>query len=202
MSNDHHYKIYPRGFLGSDLEPQTERTKNELVEKTKKLHYTAFEAKHAAGIEGNPHVEALYATLIKNDIKISSPVFRTTALKVALTAFGTRNFFEWFSVQYKSPACGSIHNDFLIDTLRYIKTGIRNLSLETWGALVLITDEGNSIGKPGIYSEEFFNNHNGHVESSRLTNVDLLDVIQMWCEKSNGLEDMIGTLHILFGGLK
>ena len=202
MSKEDGFRMYPRGFLGGSISPQLERTNKPFGDTDKSRHQYAINQHNGEGsIAANPQVESLYADLIKNAVKIGSPEFRTEALKVALSAFGTADFLEWFGTQYTSPAASSLHNDFLLDTLKFISTGTRNMSVETWASLLSITDEGNNIGKVPEKAKEFFGLNQYEVFSSARVNVNLVDVIQNWCSKPNGLLDMINTLHILFGNV-
>lgn len=195
-------RMYPRGFLGDNFHPQTSRTPNRIGQEMKRFQYHAegmIGTDKAPQITANPYVEALYAQMIKRTGNISSFEYREQILSAALAAFGTHDFQAWFETQFKSPACGEIHRRFLDDTLKFISEGRREMSLETWNALVLITDEGNPIGVMSEYSKKFFGGQmNDGIIRQRL-NYKLTDIIQDWCSKPNGLEDLLGTLHILFG---
>ena len=203
MPNDNDgFRLYPRGFLGGDIKPQVDRTPTPFGEQTKQLHYTVNQHNSVgSSIVANPNVEAIYAAHIKNTIKTGDPAFRTTVLSVALNAFGTNNFLVWYMSQYNSPAAGGLHNDFLLDTLHFITHGSRNMSLETWMALLKITDEGNNIGNLPDKAKEFFGVDRDAPIMNASRNTSLVEVIQSWCSKSGGLEDLLGTLHILFGNL-
>jgi len=185
--------MYPRGFLGDNgAQPQAARTPSAFQEELKqRIQYRVSDrtdAKHS--IASNSHVEVLYAQYIKRSTNTGSFEFRRQVLSTALFAFGTFRFKSWYLSQHQSPPCGDLHNRFLTDTLKFISTGKREMSLETWAALLSMSDEGNSIGLPSPYSEEFFNYDHY---------INLVDVLQEWCCKPNGLEDLLGTLHILFG---
>lgn len=194
------FRVYPRGFLGKNVSPQSERTVNPYSDRTSLLRYSVDNTKKPMGsIIGNPHVEAIYASVIKNDIRFESPEYRTNALKVALEAFGTIDFFLWFTAQYSNPVAGSLHSDFLVDTLKFIQTGSRSMSLENWMALLVITDEGNSIGRIPEEAKEFFGIGIQNQIQPPKQNFLVVDVIQAWCSQSGGLLDLVGTLHILFG---
>lgn len=193
------FRLYPRGFLGGDVQPQVERTKDPFKDTVNQMKYSVDAHKGTNTLIANPHVEGIYSKLIKNNIKIGDPAFRNEILKVAMTAFGTNNFLVWVMTQYSSPAAGGLHDEFILDTLKYIETGVRNMSLENWMALLVITDEGNNIGEPKDKVKEFFGVNKDAPITLASVNVNLVDVIQKWCSKPNGLEDLIGTLHILFG---
>jgi len=204
MLNDerNRLRLFPRGFLGGAIEPQVERTKKPFDDRKTELHYAVNQHNTSdSSIIANPDVESLYATLIKNDIKITSPAFRTNALEVALNSFGSISFLIWFASQYHSPAAGNLHGKFLIDTLKFISTGVRNMSMETWNSLIMITDEGDKIGVMPDAAKEFFGLSDVSDLRGARQNTMLTDIIQQWCSKPGGLEDMIGSMHIFFGNV-
>ncbi len=186
-------RMYPRGFLGSaEALPQTERTSNSFSDEVRnRIQYKANEENRKKnGIPANPDVERLYSAYIKRSYQIGAFEFRKDVLRVAIRAFGVKNFQSWYLSQHQSPACGDLHSRFLLDTIKFIYSGKRDMSLETWAALLNMTDEGNDIGPLPEEAKKFF--EHGY-------NDNLLDLIQTWCKKDNGMEDMLGTLHILFG---
>jgi hypothetical protein len=185
------FRLYPRGFLGANINSQTERTPKPFTGVLKMTQYTVNDKKSSkGGPPANPHVEALYAQYIKKNPSWGSFDFRKETLLTALGAFGTRSFRSWYLSQHQSPACGDLHNRFLTDTLRYINEGRREMGLMTWGSLITMTDEGNSVGPVSEYAKNLFKHDFGN---------SLTSVIQKWISHDGGLEDMLGTLHILFG---
>jgi hypothetical protein len=192
-------RLFPRGFLGAEIRPQIERTPQPFADAVARQQFRVQDFKTVdSDLFANPHVEALYAKYIKQSATTGDFSFREQILKVALEAFGTMNFEFWFLAQFKSPACGDLHNRFLTDTLRFISEGRREMALETWGALLTITDEGDQVGAIGEYARDYFGmDSNRFVHGRR--NTTLVDVLQQWCSHPNGMEDLLGTLHLLFG---
>jgi hypothetical protein len=192
-------RLYPRGFLGAEIAPQIERTPKPFLENITRAQFHVQDFKTMeSDLFANPHVENLYAEYIKQSARTESFEFRKKVAQVALQAFGTMNFEFWYSAQHRVPACGDLHNRFLTDTLRFIQEGRREMSLETWQNLVTITDEGDQVGGLSDYAKSFFGIGNGHFQPARF-NTQLTEVLQMWLSKPNGQDDLIGTLHILFG---
>lgn len=198
MPDPFQLKLYPRGFLGRMLGTRIERRsglrENNLGFSLQKLNVMrdpkSFE-------EANAAVEALYGQYIKQAVKMSDFDFRRDVLVTALNAFGTHDFYTWYVAQFRGPSCGDLHRRFLDDTLSYIMNGHRDLSLENWDALLEITDAGAEKFVVSDTARQFFGIRETNVPyegRSRLT-----DVIQMWCSQPNGMEDLLGTLHILFG---
>lgn len=144
----------------------------------------------------NPAVEALYSTIIRNGVHADSFEFRKQLAVTALNAFGTKDFYEWYIAQHQSPACGDSHGKYLLDTLKFIQTGKRDMSVETWGSILFMTDEGDDISEAkDKFIEDFF----GSVQYQR--NRNLVDVIQSWLSQPTGANDLLYSLHILFGKL-
>jgi hypothetical protein len=198
-------RMYPRGFLGSDVQAQSERTPPAFKARLNTYQYTVAIADDSANkIPGNPFVESLYSAYIRQSANVGSFDYREKVIVAALDAFGTDRFDVWYLSQLKSPALGNLHGDFLLDTLKYIETGKRDVSLETWQSLLAITDEGNNIGKLSPLAKEFFGDTTSYehfVLPKYPKNVELTEVIQNWLVHTAGFEDLLGTLHILFGNV-
>lgn len=198
-------RMYPRGFLGADLQPQMVRSPNavtSMIAQKFAFHVDLVGpgATNQVSLISNPHVEGLYSQYLKRSVSAGSFEFRKNLLTAAIHSFGSPDFNLWFESQFKSPACGDLHKRFLDDTLKFIRTGRREMSLETWAALVTITDEGDKIGQLSDYAKDFFGIGKGARLHDR-QNYLVTDIIQMWCSQPNGSEDLLGTLHILFGSV-
>jgi hypothetical protein len=199
MDNEN-FRMFPRGFLGGGIKPQVVRTPKPYGEQQNQHQYMVnTHQDNGRSIDPNPIVESIYAAYIKNSEDTNSIQFRNSILEAAMNAFGTRSFPIWYSMQFKSLAAGDMHRRFLEDTLKFIRSGKREMSLENWASLVLITDEGNNIGSITEETKTFFMIQDFEPIVNAKYRTDLVDVIQEWCSNSGGIEDMLGTLHILFG---
>lgn len=193
------YSIYPRGFLGRVVEPRVEKKTQPPELRLGGGGNVVTFGRPKTLVIPNPNVEALYKLNIDQPLQAKSFEFRERVLITALDAFGTKNFFEWVSLQYRSPSAGDMHRRFLADTMRFIETGHRELHTMTWANLVDVTDSGN-VGPD--FSEEvvdFFGLNPATKQPTR--NQKLIDVVQTWCTRRGGCEDMLGTLHVLFGDI-
>ena len=197
---DRTFRIYPRGFLGGNLKPRIVQEPDSFLETVKNRYSVKTHDDNDGSIVSNPAVDYLYADYIKNNINTSTGTFRHQILKTALSAFGTGNFLVWFLAQQKSPAYGDLHHRFLVDTMQFINTGRRELSLESWDTLLNIKAEQVSATNKRDKINEFFGAHgNDDLTLSSKKNIYIVDVIQNWCIQPGGLEDLLSTLHILFG---
>lgn len=176
-------QLYPRGFLGEAFNSSVpgvvgDRPRNKPV--------------------AHPSIETLYVQYIKRNVSMESADFRKNVLIVALGAFGTKNFDHWVISQQQSPVFGDLHNQFIDDTLQFIETGRRQLSIENWDALIGENDRGERlIGYSDVAKEFFGITADGYSRFPR--NRAITDVIQLWVSKPGGFGDMLCTMHVLFG---
>jgi hypothetical protein len=150
--------------------------------------------------DANPVVETLYAQYIKRAASTMSFEFREKVLIAALDAFGDKNFYSWYKTQLQSPAVGDVHLRFLDDVLRFISTGRRQMSLETWASFLQMNDAGERPQEFTPTAQEFFKIYKDGVYPS-ISQYSLANVIQQWLSQPGGIEDLLGTLHLLFGNL-
>jgi hypothetical protein len=193
------FKIYPRGFLGAHLRERIEQQQRLMENNTGFVPVKVNAFKKPNGVDDYNHeVAALYASYIKRSADSTSFEFRDKVLHAALRAFGTPNFRFWFEAQFQSPVLSDLHYRFLDDTLKFIQGGRREMSLETWGAIVSIANNDEGSGKLSEFANEFFGISSGGV-NRYARDASLIDTIQCWCSQPNGIEDLLGTLHLLFG---
>jgi hypothetical protein len=193
--------MYPRGFFGGNLQPQLVRSPppvGEVQRMSYRYHVDTMAPTANSDLVANPYVENLYSQYVKRSVNTNAFAFREKVLKATLSAFGTASFEIWFTTQYKSPACGDLHKRFLDDTLKFIRTGRREMALETWAALLQITDEGDVIGTYSKASNDYFGFKDNHRDAEDYL---VVDTMQRWLSHASGFEDMLGTLHILFGNI-
>lgn len=161
---------YPRGFTGSKF----------------------FQEKEG---EASQAVEQLYHRYINDNQAGQDFEFREKVLKTALGVFGAFNFQQWFFVQYNAAGATDLHVRFLDDTLKFLSTGRREISLENWAALIR-PSVGAGPGKPSELSLRYFCVGERYDRDSSWP-----CTVQDWCAKPGGFEDLLNVLHICFGGL-
>lgn len=188
-------KLYPRGFLGVPLGLKAERTQ---VLRSSSVGFgnlnIADLRSQVKPNDSHPEVDALYAEYIRSRKTTSDFEFTEKVLRLALTVFGTTTFEAWFEAQYKNPMAGDLHGRFLVDTLKFLYEGRREVSLENWGSLLNSATVSGDIGEFPQYARKFFGVGERWRESYSMT-----EIIQKWCQLPSGFEDLLGTLHILFG---
>lgn len=139
--------------------------------------------------EGDQSVELLYKQFIDQSTNTNTWAFARTALINALRVFG--DFRDWLSDQQSNPNIVGYNRQFLVDTLNFIETGKRELSVHSW--IDLVSEGGAS--------------HHAHAVPQRLldskqllaSSEASLELLQKWISQPNGLEDLLNTMHLLFG---
>jgi hypothetical protein len=196
------FKLYPRGFFGRVLPPQFVPTRNKVQARMNSLQVrvNVFQPQ-VNTLDANPDLEQFYRRWVGEGQSVNTFEFREEVLVAALEAFGTENFYEWYMAQFKSPMFGDLHQRFLEDTLGFIETGTRSMSLQNWMAVVNQTDGGVRQQILGAKAAEFFGvaipGHRHREPQNRM----LLPVIQRWLSHPQGFEDFILSLRIFFGEL-
>jgi hypothetical protein len=200
MAEDHgQFKIYPRGFLGATLRPHVSKS-SSLLENNNGFHQVISRSitKSNGVMDFNTRISGLNAEYIRGEARCLSFGFRREILQCAIAAFGTQDFENWYLQQHICPVAGEFHQKFLQDTLHFISEGKRDMCLENWQALLALSEQGGISKDIGDYAKAFFGIRNG-VNNRYRQNTQLLDVLQQWCARPNGIEDLLGSLNILFG---
>lgn len=193
-------RLYPRGFLGKVLPPRLVAKARPYEIRVRTTTSVGIVTPQQNTADANPVVETLYAQYIKRAASTMSFEFREKVLIAALDAFGDKNFYSWYKTQLQSPAVGDVHLRFLDDVLRFISTGRRQMSLETWASFLQMNDAGERPQEFTPTAQEFFKIYKDGVYPS-ISQYSLTNVIQQWLSQPGGIEDLLGTLHLLFGNL-
>lgn len=163
--------FYPRGFSTQPSGPNPE----------------------AATSSGDPQIDTLYKLYIARSVNTDSWEFRRRVITAASPLFG--DLLHWFAFQASmNNKVYALNYKFLEDTLRFIQTGKREMSVMTWLDLLLEWPE----EKANIATIQ------------RLKGMNLTDVqpwlgeqgISRWLSHPSGFDDFITTVHIVFGASK
>lgn len=194
------FKLYPRGFLGGQLPIRLAVKPKPYEIKIRSSANVGVITPQATSADPNKVIETLYSQYVKRSADTTSFEFREAVLIAALSAFGSRNFFTWYMAQLQSPAIGEWHQRFLGDTCRFLMTGKREMTLETWSHLLKTSDESIRPLQPCEVAQRYFGLR-GLTVPSDPQQYNLTETIQAWCSQPQGVEDLLGTLHLLFGNL-
>lgn len=193
------FKIYPRGFAGRELPVRiAERPKPyELRIRSPKM-FGIVQGNNPTVLDANQAIEMLYSQYIKRSADTLSFEFKEAVLIAGLQAFGALNFWSWYSTQLQLPTIGENHVRFLSDVCRFIQTGKHEFTLETWSHLLKPSSEGIRPFAPCETAKNFFGLYNRAFPPDP-SQYSLTNVFQRWVAQPQGLEDLLGTLHLLFG---
>lgn len=190
-------RLYPRGFLGAVLQGDELQMRPGYLENNRGFHSIQVRdlKSRDAYDQPNPQVQLLYTQYIQQSVDSENFDFRRQVLQTALSAFGTPYFNEWFEAQFKNPTAGDLHGRFLVDTLRYIQDGRREMSVQTWSSIVTLESaKGGRIGEMPQYAREFFRIGQPYKRPCKMS-----DIVQDWCAHPAGFDDLLGSLYVLFG---
>jgi hypothetical protein len=201
MNDSPEFSIYPRGFLGDRVGEGVDR----LIQRPDPIfrmvqHTFKFPQMPNVKAYSNKAIDSLYAAYINRNGDTTSMAYREKVLKCALSAFGTDRFDLWYSKQFVSPSVGDTHHRFLDDTLRFIATGQRGMYLDVWRSLLRYNDEPDTRELLTPAAADFFGINTPGVRRQPV-NASMVEIIQRWTAQPNGFEDLLCTMHILFGAL-
>lgn len=138
--------------------------------------------------DGHPDVDALMQEFIAPGAPTATWEFRRKVIRLAVILFTGRT--NWFISVDSEPTIQHYNYEFILDTVRYIATGHRRLSIHSWPDLIGHNQDG-VIDKEHAAVRSLF-------KDLALSN-DMLSLIQRWCSYKGGVEDLMYTLNILFG---
>lgn len=141
--------------------------------------------------KGVDSVNDLWSDYLTPGYDIYSWSFRRRVLDTALSLFDPVTGFN-FVTQDRNPRLINYNYKFLVDTLKFIATGKRDMEVRVWSELV--TTEGADVKRSMPKRNEI------EKTASKL-GIDFSPVklVAQWCSQPNGLDDMICSMQLLFG---
>lgn len=133
-------------------------------------------------------VQDLYKIYIERSVNTEGWEYRKRVIEIATRLFG--DFHQWLYDQavYNDSVYG-LNFEFIKDTLQFIRTGHRQMSVFQWNELVLENPDPKQgeastkrVDEYGISDPKEFENY-----------------LSEWLAKENGFEDMLCTVHVLYG---
>jgi hypothetical protein len=137
--------------------------------------------------KGDIAVGLLMEMLVDRRFPHARWAFQSQVLDCALRLFG--DFSQWVEMQRQNPQVAGASMAFVEETLRFIEGTPRELSLANWIELV-------PQGQANI--------HLADLQVPRITprlhqSPSTVKALQLWCSRPDGLEDLLESLHLLFG---
>lgn len=136
---------------------------------------------------GDLVVDSLYEYLMSSKGRTKNWKFHAMVLDAALIHFG--DFHAWFDTQLGNPLIVGPYREFLIQTAQFIDGRPRPVHHASW-IFMLGSQEPVNIQTPV----------RRYYESSQyLPNLTTIRILQKWCEKKDGVYDLLQTMYVLFG---
>lgn len=195
-------QIYPRGFLGTPLTLMVAKKETPFARtyKQKQFSWALLDTPDKKRY-GDYEVEKLFSKYIRAEGNINSHAFRERIFKLAFKLFGGNDFHFWFHAQKASPLYGDYQHRFLEDTILYLNTGKRELSVQAWDSLLSLSSETDEEVSDSRETKLFFGEKITGEGEKTPKNRTTVDVLQLWWNKPAGVGDLLYTLHILFGDI-
>lgn len=146
-----------------------------------------------ATLDGLDSVYDVYQDRVtKKPVSTTFEFFKRAAITCAYT-YG--DFIQWLRTHAIAAKISATQFDFILDTLRFIATGRRKMSLSNWVNVTKYV--------PNLQITE-----SEHASRLKLLN-DVIDKysitsnpVPLWCAHESGLDDLIVTTAIMFAGIQ
>lgn len=169
---------YPRGYIA-------------VLGTTGLADFLQTSKETATPVPFDEDVETLYKFFIERSVNTNAWAFRSRVIEAAARLFG--DFRQWLILQSEGNDCVyDLNFAFLKDTVQFIRTGHREMSPLTWRELLLE----HPPAKPGAANTQMRD------ELKLDDEKEFNDFISLWCSKEGGFEDMLCTVHVLYGSSK
>lgn len=165
--------LYPRGFTSVVTEDMTPNF-SEVIRS-----------------DGDAELMALYTDYMNQSVNIDGWSFQGRVIRKAAELFG--NLPRWLAFQaIGNDYLYDINYAYLKDTIQYLRTGKRDMSVVTWRDITL-DDVGN---RPGEASKKRY------IDSFGATDDLAYNPLGLWCSKPDGFADLMVSLYVFFGERK
>lgn len=183
--------VYPRGFAGYSVGWPIVRIDSDLTVQNAAARYANATARERVSVSAG-NVETLYKAFMTHQRSPKSLDFIEDLYAVAVNAFGTASFYDWLHMQTQNPYFTSDHRDFVNETLEFIYGRERRVSMGSWRMLITFhMNEAGPVTHDYRYQQFFLTQPR---EEQAVT-----AVVRRWMARPGGAQDLLATLHILFG---
>lgn len=130
-----------------------------------------------------------YTTFVNNE----SFAFKRDVIHACIRLYG--NFYQWLEYQLiRNRFLHGVNQEFLIDTLWYIKTGERKMMLPVWESIITQYPDMEGV-KPSRIDDSMIESF---LKNSNRAN-PYSNYISEWTSHPDGIYDMLYTTYLLFG---
>lgn len=143
-------------------------------------------------------VKELFKLWITNFDNMKSMEFRERVLKTAFKCFGTSNFYEWLALQSKQSTVTDLHRAFILETLDFLlMENARKIHVSAWSRMLEADERCDAVA---IDVTKYFQKESMFLDSKNVKlPVRMSEIIQLWVSKPQGFDDLLYSLHIIFG---
>jgi hypothetical protein len=187
-------KIYPSGFLGSKFVSQTQPM--DLVSTARQLFNKALLSRTSHYTASVPVLE-LWSSATSGADEYNTFAFKEKILQCALSSFGEYKLIDWIEAQFSSPEFSDTHSKWIDETIMFVYGGYsRELDYNTWltilsiGGNTPITKTISPVVKKYLYNADTLSNRKNDTIKRFILN---------WVRQSNGVDDLLASLNVLFG---
>lgn len=170
MAMPNSVKVFPRGYSGGQSQ-------------TTDRHTTRM---------GDERINTLWEQYTSPENYSETWEFRRLVIQSAKRLLSGRP--NWFLSQDQNPMVMEYNYHFVLDTIRFIASGYRRISIHAWPDLLTNHPKAaiDGVRERHEIADVF-------EELALTTSADA--IIQAWCSHPHGFDDMVCTLNLLFGDL-
>lgn len=140
--------------------------------------------------QGDPRVHELFVEFTNFPKQAITWQFRKKVIDLAQELFAGE--YSWFIRQDSNAMLTDQNYAFVLDTIRFIASGTRKFSIHTWPSLI-------SYNVP-VVTESVEGRREIYFMMDKLdVPTDTAKVLQKWLSHKGGFDDLMYTLHLLFG---
>lgn len=140
--------------------------------------------------QGHRNVDQLVNLLFAGRVNTQGFSYYREVFPIAMELFG--DFPRFLATQKNNPFLYGYNYEFLLDTLKFILTGCRKVSIHNWRPLLAEWAEPHSDHKQRASSGQL-------AEFKALMGRPGAEIVAQWCSYPNGFEDMVMTMWLMFG---
>lgn len=114
-------------------------------------------------------------------------------VKLAIYLFGGKQFYQLMDYQHDNGNFQGDKRRFAIDTLKFIQTGQRDMSITTWVRYLSVQDVGYLSELRGLIKEPSI------IDAVKEFSAGVTNPYTAWLKHDGGVMDMLYSMFILFG---
>ncbi len=199
--DDRYLVVYPRGFIGVSTSGLNKETNNaSLSSQFNNIRYNRQVEEESTEVY-NLNITKIYHSLIDGIATNDKMRLAKAIIAEAYRNFGSKDFDYWVGLQRNSRYFTLNQQNFIVDTLRFISTGKRDISLTTWDIALKreLIDDRQSVSLNRDFDKlvNGFYNSPGMDDKPITNNLDR--IIPEWLSHRGGLDDLLITLNMIFG---